>query len=259
MRWAVILGASSGFGAATARALAAEGYGIFGVHLDRRGAQPAIDALVAELRGFGVPVAFHNGNAARDDTRATIIEQIQATVGAGEVAVLLHSLAFGTLRPYLAPEGRDASIARSHLEMTVDVMGHSLVYWAQDIVSCGLMARGGRIFAMTSSGSLVAWPSYGAVSAAKAALEAHVRQLALELAPRGITVNGIMAGVTRTAALEKIPGADEIARKALERNPHGRLTQPEDVAHAIVALCSPRTAWITGNLIRVDGGETIAG
>jgi NAD(P)-dependent dehydrogenase (short-subunit alcohol dehydrogenase family) len=96
------------------------------------------------------------------------------------------------------------------------------------------------------------------VSAAKAALEAHIRQLAVELAPLGITANAIMAGVTQTPALAKIPGAHEIARKALERNPHGRLTLPEDIARCVVALTSPGTAWLTGNVLRVDGGETIS-
>ena len=112
---------------------------------------------------------------------------------------------------------------------------------------------------MTSSGSVAVWPSYGAVSAAKCALESHIRQLALELAPRGITANAIMAGVTRTPALEKIPGADEIAQRALRRNPSGRLTTPEDVAECLVALADARTHWMTGNVIRVDGGETITG
>jgi enoyl-[acyl-carrier protein] reductase III len=114
------------------------------------------------------------------------------------------------------------------------------------------------VFALTSSGSLVAFPSYGAVSAAKAALEAHVRQLAVELAPRQITVNAIMAGLCRTPALQKIPGAERLAEAAAARNPSGRLTEPEDVARCLVALASPGTAWLTGNVLRVDGGETIA-
>lgn len=256
--WIVVLGASSGFGAAAARAFAAEGLGVFGAHLDRRGAMPAIEALTADLRATGVPVVFHNANAAADDDRAAGIAALRAAMGEGDrVRVLLHSLAFGTLRPYVGEP--EATIGRKHLEMTLDVMAHSLVYWAQDLVRSGLMGAGGRIFAMTSAGSLVAWPSYGAVSAAKSALESHVRQLAVELAPLGITANAIMAGVTRTAALEKIPGAEEIARRALERNPSGRLTTPEDVARCLVALSGPGTAWLTGNVLRVDGGEAISG
>ena len=122
----------------------------------------------------------------------------------------------------------------------------------------GLLRPGARVFALTSSGSLVAFPSYGAVSAAKAALEAHVRQLAVELAPQQITVNAIMAGLCRTPALQKIPGAERLAEAAAARNPSGRLTEPDDVARCLVALAGPGTAWLTGNVLRVDGGETIA-
>lgn len=256
--WIVVLGASSGFGAATARAFARQGYGVFGAHMDRRGAMPAVEALITELKSYDVPVLFQNGNAADDELRAGAIAQLKDAVQAdgGHVQVLLHSLAFGTLRPYFSEE---SPLSRRQLEMTLDVMANSLVYWTQDLVKSGLLGRGGRVYAMTSAGSIVAWPSYGAVSAAKSALESHVRQLAVELAPNGITANAIMAGVTLTPALEKIPGSDVLAAAALKHNPHGRLTTPEDVASCLTALARPETAWLTGNVIRLDGGETISG
>ncbi len=256
--WIVVLGASSGFGAASARAFARSGYGVFGAHMDRRGGMPAVEALVAELKSYDVPVLFQNGNAADDDLRASSVAQLKEAVTAdgGHVRVLLHSLAFGTLRPYFSEE---SPLSRRQLEMTLDVMANSLVYWTQDLVKAGLLARGGRVYAMTSAGSIVAWPSYGAVSAAKSALESHVRQLAVELAPQGITANAIMAGVTLTPALEKIPGSDVLAAAALKHNPHGRLTTPEDVASCLTVLARPETAWLTGNVIRLDGGEMIAG
>jgi NAD(P)-dependent dehydrogenase (short-subunit alcohol dehydrogenase family) len=112
---------------------------------------------------------------------------------------------------------------------------------------------------MTSSGSHMVWPGYGPVSAAKAVLEATCRQLAVELGPRGITTNAILAGVTDTPALRKIPGAELLIEKALARNPSGRLTTPDDVANALVLLIQPGAAWINGNVLRVDGGEDIAG
>ena len=108
---------------------------------------------------------------------------------------------------------------------------------------------------MTSEGAVKNVPTYGPVSAAKAALESHSRQLALELIPHGITVNCIRAGVTDTPALRRIPGHEELRQFARERNPGGRLTTPEDVGEAIVALASPRLGWMTGNTIGVDGGE----
>lgn len=255
-RWILILGASSGMGAATARAFAQAGYGIFGVHMDRRATMPAVNELVQELRSFGVPVQFENGNAANADVRARIISTLSQTLGNGELRVLMHSLAFGTLRPYVATSG---ALTQRQLEMTLDVMANSLVYWTQDLLQADLLREEAKIFAMTSSGSIGVWPSYGAVSAAKCALESHIRQLALELAPKKITANAILAGVTLTPALDKIPGAEQIIQTARTRNPSGRLTLPVDVAQAILALSATGTHWITGNTIRVDGGETITG
>jgi enoyl-[acyl-carrier protein] reductase III len=160
------------------------------------------------------------------------------------------------LKPFIADKPEDA-IDRKGMEMTLDVMANSLIYWTQDLLAHQLLSRGGRIFAMTSAGSERVWPSYGAVSAAKAALESHVRQLAVELAPLGVTCNAIRAGVTDTPALRKIPEHERMLTIASERNPSGRLTTPEDVAQAIAAMIDPRTHWITGNVICVDGGEFI--
>ena len=120
--------------------------------------------------------------------------------------------------------------------MTADVMAHSLVYWTRDLFHAGLIGDGSRVFAMTSEGAHRAVPTYGPVSAAKAALESHVRQLALELIQHGVTVNAIRAGVTDTPALRRIPGHEELKSVAEARNPGGRLTQPEDVGEALVAL-----------------------
>jgi len=170
--------------------------------------------------------------------------------------VLLHSLAFGALKPLA---GAQEVAARHQLELTADVMGHSLVYWVQECLWAGLMDKGARIFAMTSSGGTKVIPNYGPVSAAKAILESHVRQLAMELAPAGITANAILAGVTDSPALRQIPNFEKLMEIAKLRNPHKRLTTPEDVARCIAALCHPATYWLTGNTLQVDGGENIVG
>jgi enoyl-[acyl-carrier protein] reductase III len=260
--WALVLGSSSGFGAATALALAAAGLDVFGVHLDRRATLPAAERVVAGIEGLGRRAHFFNVNAADAARRAEVVaamERVLAERGEpGRLRVLLHSLAFGTLRPYVADEPKEA-VTPAQVSMTLEVMAHSLVYWTQDVVARGLMGRGGRIFAMTSAGGTRALPYYGAVSAAKAALESHIRQLAVELAPRGITANAIRAGVTATPAAQKIPGYDSLEDGARRRNPSGRLTTPDDVARAIVALSHAATAWLTGNVIGVDGGEDIVG
>lgn len=256
-RWALILGASSGFGEACARELAKAGYDIAGVHLDRKAGLQHVEEIKQAIAGAGRRALFFNVNAADETKRQEVLDTLAADIqkNGGTVAVLMHSLAFGTLKPYIG----DDALTKGNMEMTLDVMAHSLVYWVQDLVRRKLMGEGGRIFSMTSSGSTRVIRSYGAVSAAKCALESHTRQLALELAPLGITVNALRGGVTRTPAAEKIPGSEQLFEQAIRRNPHGRLTMPVDVARAVVALCNPGTDWITGNVINVDGGEEIAG
>jgi enoyl-[acyl-carrier protein] reductase III len=257
--WALILGASSGFGEATALELARVGMNILGVHMDRRDRLPHVDEIQQKIRGLGRECEFFNRNASDDEFRQEIVGQIRERLTAepqGTLRVLLHSLAWGALKPLA---GAEQVISRKQLEITADTMGHSLVYWVQDCLRAGLFDFGGRIFAMTSSGSTRAIPSYGAVSAAKAALEAHIRQLAVELAPSGITANAILAGVTDTPALRQIPGFEKLVEFAKARNPHKRLTTPEDVARTIAALCHPATYWMTGNTIHVDGGENVVG
>jgi NAD(P)-dependent dehydrogenase (short-subunit alcohol dehydrogenase family) len=263
--WALVLGASSGFGAAAAKAWARAGFGIIGVHLDLRGTVAAADAVREEIAGLGVPVVFHNVNAADDEKRATVVAAIgqlfEERRAAGEdplVGAMLHSLAFGTTLHYITDDPGRRELSRKQMEMTADVMAHSLLYWTRDLYHAGLLGRGSRIFAMSSEGAVLAVPTYGAVSSAKAALEAHVRQLALELAHAGITVNAIRAGVTDTPALRRIKGWEQLVQAAETRNPQGRLGTPEDVADALVALATPLTHWMTGNAIGVDGGEITA-
>ena len=141
--------------------------------------------------------------------------------------------------------------------MTLDVMANSLVYWTQGVFFRGMMTRGASIYAMTSSGGHSVLPNYGAVSAAKAALESHIRQLALEMGSFGIRANSLMAGVTDTPALRKIPGAASMIDIATRKNPQSRLTTPADVARAIALLSQDDAGFISGNVIGVDAGEDI--
>jgi NAD(P)-dependent dehydrogenase (short-subunit alcohol dehydrogenase family) len=255
---ALILGASSGFGEAAALEFARAGYDIYGVHLDRRAGLKRVEEIRAAIEESGQRAEYFNINAASPDKRDATLDAIGQSCKPEGIRVLIHSLAFGSLRPFVAADSQE-SMTPEQVDMTLTVMAHSLLYWTQGIVYRGLMGEGGRIYAMTSSGGDRVIPSYGAVSAAKASLESHCRQLALELAPRGITANAIRAGVTDTPALRKIPGAEQMIEEAMRQNPYGRLTTPEDVARCMVALAGKGTYWMTGNVIRVDGGEDFVG
>ena len=229
---------------------------IFGVHMDRKSTMPMVEELISDLHAEGAKTQFFNTNAADPEHRAQVLDAIAETVGpGGGVRVLMHSIAFGALKPFLDED----SLSQKQMEMTADVMGHSLVYWVQDLVRLDLLKKGSRVFSMTSGGSGRVVESYGAVSAAKAALESHTRQLALELAPRGVLVNALMGGLTDTPALRAIPGHEHMIQQALRFNPSGRMTTPEDIAGTVVALANPDLVWITGEVIRVDGGEYIVG
>jgi len=255
--WALILGASSGFGEATSLKLARDGYNIIGIHLDRQATMPNVERIIKEINSYGRLAKFYNANAADAVKREEILDELKIEFG-GEpvIKILMHSLAFGTLKPFVPKEGETA-LNKAQMEMTLDVMAHSLVYWTQGLVVHNLLADKARIFAMTSSGGHSAIPFYGAVSAAKASLESHVRQLSAELGYKNVSVNSIMAGVTDTPALRKIPGNKPMLDVARRKNPQGRLTTPDDVAKVISLLCKDGGEWISGGIIHADGGEDI--
>ncbi|PID62683.1 MAG: 3-oxoacyl-ACP reductase [Ignavibacteriae bacterium] len=256
-KWALILGASSGFGGAAAVELAKNDYHILGIHLDRQSTMHKVASIIKKIEKTGHKAIFFNMNAADQLKRKDTLDEIKerfATKEHLQINVLIHSLAFGTLKPFITKSPNDC-ITKPQMEMTLDVMAHSLVYWTQGLVQRDLLAKGARIFGLTSAGSQQVIPSYGAVSAAKAALEAHIRQLSVELGSMGVTANAIMAGVTDTPALRKIPGNEKMVKAAKGKNPMGKLTTPEQVAKAIVMLCKPEANWISGNVLGVDGGE----
>ncbi len=257
--YALILGASSGFGKAIAAGLAKSGVSIIGVHLDRATTMPDVEKLIDDLKSFKVDVHFYNVNAADAGKRADVVSSIKEIFSKEEdpeLKVLVHSLAFGTLKPFISDDPKEM-INQKQIEMTLDVMANSLVYWTQEIIKNDFMKRGGKIYAMTSSGGTRQIEFYGAVSAAKACLESYIRQLAMELGSRGISANSLRAGVTQTPALSKIPKSENIIANAIQRNPEHRLTTAEEVAEFVVDNYRNNSHWMTGNVIGLDGGESI--
>src|SRR5919108_2339512 len=167
-RWALILGASSGMGEATALALARAGYRIAGVHLDFRAGLQHVEEIKQQIADAGSEALFINMNAADDEKRATAIatlgerfERSRAAGGRPYVRVVMHSLAFGSLVPFLADEPKDG-VDRKKMEMTLDVMANSLVYWVQDLWRAGGPPRGSEIYPVTPPGVGPGGPPVGA-------------------------------------------------------------------------------------------------
>tara|TARA_Y100001970_G_scaffold28497_2_gene34917 strand:- start:11461 stop:12228 length:768 start_codon:yes stop_codon:yes gene_type:complete len=252
--WAVILGASSGIGAACAKALAEKGINIYGIYLRKK--QSYIDELIDELSQYNVKIIYKKANAANEENIQNIVNELK-TMNNIRIKMLIHSVAFGTLKNMITDDG--TGLNKKNIEMTLDVMCNNLIYWSQNLYQNNLLKSGSHIIGMTSSGGRKNWDSYGAVSLAKSGMESVCRQLSIELAQDGIAVNAIQAGVTDTPALRKIPGSEKMIENALKNNPHKRLTTPEDIGDIIQLLASYESSWMTGNVIRVDGGEDITG
>ena len=284
--WALILGGSSGIGLASVKKLANKGLGVCVAYRERRAGVKAAEATFDQLRAGGANIISFNVDALSDVGRKKILDELASELekSGGKIRVMLHSIARGNLK-LLAPNIDQSSIIKKSLEdldvdtsslelpevmddsrllnqedyqMTIYAMGSSLLDWANEVRERGLFADDARIIGLTSEGNKKAWKAYGAVSAAKAVLEAMARSMALELAPFGIRTNIIQAGVTDTPSLRMIPGSSEIIKHSVIRNPFHRLTQPEDVANVVYLLSTDEATWINGTIINVDGGEQIA-
>lgn len=251
----MILGGSSGLGLATAQKLAKEGFNLIVVHRNRRTDLDEIRTAFKKLEGIGAQVLTYNIDATNADKQDQVLDDVLKHLTDERITVLIHSIAKGNLRPILS-EGRTA-LSRQDFDLTISAMALSLYEWAQKIISRELFGTDGRIISFTSEGSSKVIPNYAAVAAAKTTLESLTKAMAVELAPIGITVNCIQAGVCDTKSFRMIPNSELIAKEALRRNPNKRLTTAEDVANAVYLLTKDEAKWITGNILKVDGGESL--
>ena len=254
--WVLILGGSSGLGLATAKKMAMHGYHIIIIHRDRRADMTEIQKELDKISNHGIQCNAFNADALDSEKRSGLINEIEALLPEKhKIKVLVHSIAKGSLKPMRAEES--SSLTHQDLKITIDAMALSLYDWTKALVNAKLFAEDSRIISFTSEGNIRAIPNYGAVSVAKVALEALTRNIALEFAPLGIKANCIQAGVTETRSFRMIPGHRRIKTNAMERNPNKRLTTPEDVANVTYLLTTDEAKWITGTIIKVDGGESL--
>ena len=242
---ALITGGSRGIGRATAIRLAENGVDIVVNYVRHR--RDAEDT-VAAIEKHGVSCLAVKANVAKEKDVERMFEEIRNTYA--RLDILVSNAASGVLKPAM-------ELTHRHWNWAMDINARAMLTLTQHAVP--MMGQGSRILAVSSLGAVRAVPNYTVVGASKAALESLVRHLAVELGPKGITVNTISAGVVDTDALKKFPNRDEIISVSLERTPLGRLTTPDDVADLALFLCSDAAAMIHGQVVVVDGGYAIQG
>lgn len=243
---ALVTGATRGFGRAIAVRLADEGVAVV---VNYRRSKSDAQAVVDEIEKRGGRAIAIRGDVGDEESLDRMFEAIQGELG--RLDILVANAAFGVPGPVLEATAK-------HWDVTMAASARSLLDLAKRALP--LMPAGwGRIISITSEGAQRALPGYGIVGAAKGALEALTRTLAVELAPRGILVNGVMAGLSDTKSFRAVPGAEEALREAKARTPVGRIVEPEDVAKVVAFLASDQASMICGQFIVVDGGRSVAG
>ncbi len=235
----LVTGGSRGIGRAIALRFAELGARRIGIGYLR--GDSAAEATAGELRGLGSEPVLLRGNVASERV-AREAEQL------GPFDVLIHNAATGVIRPALETEDK-------HWDWTFAANARALLSLARALVPS--MPSGGAIVGISSLGSIRVLEGYALVGASKAAMEAVVRHLAVELAPQGLRVNAVSAGLVETEALEHFPNRERMLAAARTRTPAGRMVTPEDVARAVTFLCSPDAAMIVGHTLVVDGGYSL--
>jgi enoyl-[acyl-carrier protein] reductase III len=201
----------------------------------------AAEAAAEELRATGAEPVLVRGNISSERVLAQV-----ASLGA--LDALVHNAATGVIRPALEVEEK-------HWRWTLDANALALLTLAK--VAAPQMEAGSSIVGISSLGAQRVLENYVLVGTSKAALEALVRYLAVELAPRGIRVNAVSAGLVETGALEHFPNKEQLLREGHERTPAGRLVEPAEVADAVAWLCSPGAEMVRGHTLVVDGGFSL--
>ncbi len=255
--WVLLLGGSTGHGAATAKQLASDGYGIIAFHFDRGDAKKVAEETISEVSELtNNRCHYFNTNATSEEAMDKYIPHIKEITKGEPLKLLLHSIAFGTTTNFFG----EKPVTQRQMDMTVHVMGNSILYWTQKLFDLNLLASGSRVLGLTSEGNYLAMEGYGPVSVAKVAMEAIIRQIGWELGEFGITANAVQAGITPTRALTKITENWETwVESTKKRNPMRRTTTPEDVAKTISMLLKPEADFINCSIIYCDGGESRSG
>jgi enoyl-[acyl-carrier protein] reductase III len=235
----LVTGGSRGIGRAIARRFAEEGADRVAIGYLRN--DQAAEKTAAELERLGAEPVLVRGNVSSPKVAAQIGEL-------GSLDALVHNAATGVARPALETKDK-------HFDWTMSANARALLALVR--AAAPRMETGSSVVALSSLGSDRVLDNYVLVGASKAALESIVRYLAVELAPAGIRVNTVSAGVVETDALQAFPNREQMVEWSSRRTPAGRLVAAEDVAAAVCFLCSPDAEMIRGQTLVVDGGFSL--
>jgi enoyl-[acyl-carrier protein] reductase III len=242
---ALVTGGSRGIGKAVALRLAGQGAEVVINYVRHRSSAEETVAAIAAAGGRCLAI---KANLADEASLAALFTELRTHYS--RLDMVISNAASGVLRPV-------RELTSHHWDWAVNVNARALLLLTQQALP--LMAKGGRIVAISSIGAVRAIPGYTVVGASKGALESLVRHLAVELGSQGITINTVRAGVVDTDALKKFPNRAEILAGSMARTPLGRLATPEDVADVTLFLCSELAAMVHGQAVVVDGGYAIHG
>jgi enoyl-[acyl-carrier protein] reductase III len=234
-----VTGGSRGIGRETALRFADEGAAKVAIGYLRN--DRAAEETAEEIRKRGAEPTLVRGNVASERVAREVAEL-------GPLDVLVHNAATGVIRPALETEDK-------HWDWTLAANARALLSLTR--AAAPSMPEGSSIVAISSLGAQRVLENYVLVGTSKAALEAVVRYLGVELAPRGIRVNAVSGGVVETGALEHFPNREEMLRESRERTPAGRMVEAKDIADAVLFLASPQASMIVGQTLIVDGGFSL--
>jgi enoyl-[acyl-carrier protein] reductase III len=242
---AVVTGSSRGIGKAIALSLAKEGYDIV-VNYAR--SKEAALQTAQEIEALGRKALVVKANVGDVEKIKAMFVQVDEAFG--RVDVLINNAASGVLRPAM-------ELAESHWDWTMDINSKALLFCAQEAAKRMEKVGGGKIVSISSLGSIRYLENYTAVGVSKAAVESLTRYLAVELAPKNISVNAVSGGAVDTDALKHFPNREELLADAAAKTPAGRMVKPEDIVNAVMFLLSDQAEMIRGQTIIVDGVRSL--